>query len=109
GIKAANLIFPALARELDPGWPPADVDKHLFAYLSRRRMLVVLDNFEHLLDGAELIPTLLRGAPTIKILVTSRERLHLSDEWVVPVDGLELTVAARQLFADLARRVDPNF
>lgn len=109
GVKSADLIFPALARELDPEWPPADLDEHLFAYLSRRRMLIVLDNFEHLLDGAELIATLLREAPAVKIMVTSRERLHLLAEWLVPVDGLEPAGAARQLFTELARRIDPAF
>ena len=51
-------------------------------------MLLVLDNFEHLLEGAELLPPLLHAAPGLKLLVTSRARLHLAEEWLLPLGGL---------------------
>lgn len=109
GLRSADLIFPALARELDPGWPATDLDKHLVAYLRRRRVLIVFDNFEHLLDGVNQVATLLRDVPSVKAIVTSRERLRLSEEWLLPVDGLPPAGAARELFSALARRNEPDF
>ena len=49
-------------------------------HLSERRMLLVLDNFEHLLDAAPSAVRLLEGSPLLKILATSREALHVRGE-----------------------------
>ena len=49
----------------------------------------MLDNFEHLLEGADLIAEILQAAPEVKILATSRERLRLPGEHVFPIHGLE--------------------
>jgi predicted ATPase/transcriptional regulator with XRE-family HTH domain len=56
--------------------------------LRGRHMLLVLDNFEHLLDGAELVAAILAQAPLARLIVTSRERLDLRAEWIFDVDGL---------------------
>jgi len=61
---------------------------HLLGYLRARHMLLVLDNFEHLLAGADLIPDVLVSAPQVTLLVTSRERLNLQAEWLFDVGGL---------------------
>ena len=53
-------------------------------------MLLVLDNFEHLLDSVDLLADLLAAAPGVKLLVTSRMRLNLREEWLAPLEGLEL-------------------
>ena len=50
-------------------------------------LLLGLDNFEHLLDGGDLIADMLQHAPRVTILVTSRERLNLRSEWLFDVDG----------------------
>ena len=78
-------------------------------------MLLVLDNFEHLLDGAELLTEILEAAPYTKLLVTSREALNLQGEWRYSVPGLQYpeTTAAEQseaysavqLFVERARQV----
>jgi DNA-binding SARP family transcriptional activator/predicted ATPase len=57
-------------------------------YLRRREMLLVLDNFEHLLAGSDWLAAILRQAPELKFLVTSRERLNLRDEWLFDLGGL---------------------
>ena len=57
-------------------------------YLREKRMLLVLDNFEHLLDGVEFVNSLLQAAPMTKVLATSRQRLHLSGETVYTLDGM---------------------
>lgn len=61
----------------------------LRAFLAMKEMLLVLDNFEHLKDGAGLLSLLLRDAPDLSLLVTSRELLGLSAETTFNVDGLQ--------------------
>jgi predicted ATPase/DNA-binding SARP family transcriptional activator/Tfp pilus assembly protein PilF len=91
----------------------------LFDYLQEKEMLLVIDNFEHLLEGAEILSDILHQAPAVKILVTSQERLHLQEEWLVEIDGLPcppssspadvLACNAAQLFVERARQVQPTF
>ncbi len=91
----------------------------LLSYLREKELLLVLDNFEHLLDGAKLVADILQAAPQVKILVTSRERLNLRWEWLLDVRGLpyppetgaarENDAGAMQLFAQSAARVRPDF
>ena len=57
-------------------------------YLRAKQLLLVLDNFEHLLEGTPLVGSLLAAAPQLAILVTSRQRLNLSSETVIFLDGL---------------------
>jgi predicted ATPase len=93
--------------------------QQLLDYLRQKKLLLVFDNFEHLLDGAELLADILQSGPEIKILVTSRERLHLLLEQVYPLDGLafpdlESTEDAAEytavlLFLQSARRNQPDF
>ncbi len=61
---------------------------HLFHYLRDKQLLLILDNFEHLVDGAYFIWQLLQKARYIKILITSRQRLNVQSEYVFRVDGL---------------------
>ena len=96
--------------------------EQLLAYLSKRHLLLILDNFEHLLDAASLISMILVAAPRCKILVTSREPLRLYGENLLQVSPLpspdlrqqltfeELSLfTAVQLFADRAQAVDAEF
>ncbi len=98
----------------------------LLDYLREKEMLLVLDNFEHLLpvspEGKSILDFLLeilKAAPQVKIMVTSRERLNLQAEWVFKVHGLAVpgktltegieTYSAVQLFCRCARRVEQEF
>jgi len=88
-----------------------------------KQMLLVLDNFEHLMDGAvPLVSALLSACPRLKILVTSRESLRVSGEWVYSVPALPIPrevssinfetaskFPAVMLFADRARAVRSDF
>jgi predicted ATPase len=78
----------------------ADAREQLFAHLQQHKLLLILDNFEHLLspsghkegsnqDSIALVIDILEHAPDVRILVTSRERLNLSAEWVFNVEGLQ--------------------
>ena len=81
-------------------------------------LLLVLDNFEQLLDASPLLSTLLAHCPSLQCLVTSREVLNLHEEWLFPLEGLEIEADsaagadagdAVQLFAARARRVRRPF
>ena len=58
--------------------------------LREKRLLLVLDNFEHLLAGGALLIELLAQAPGVKLLVTSRQSLDLAAEQIYDVEGLEV-------------------
>jgi predicted ATPase len=88
--------------------------------LEKQNLLLILDSVEHLLEGAHYLPDLLRGCPNLKLLVTSRERLGLEEEWVFHVGGLAipsnnvtleqaLSFEAVQLFIQRAKRAQLNF
>lgn len=89
--------------------------QQLFDYLSSRAMLLVLDNFEHLMDYAAFVADLLSTAPGLRLMVTSRLRLNLPGECVIEVSGLPFPgkrgietagkFAAVQLFLQGAGRV----
>ena len=96
----------------------ADPLSELVNFLRTRRMLLVLDNFEQLVEGASLLQELLSACPGIKMLVTSREPLHLSIEWRIDLGGLPYPQAdtsdtdeleSVQLFLQSAEQVKPDF
>lgn len=106
----------------------ADPRQTLLGHISGRNMLLVVDNFEHLLDleSIQLIAAILEAAPSSKILITSRERLNLRGEHLFRVEGLETpgdeqllpqpptdsvigAFSALQLFEQCAARIDPSF
>src|SRR5579871_4795568 len=96
-----------------------DPKQQLIDYLREKSWLLVLDNFEHLLDGAPLLSEILASAPDVRILVTSRERLNLAEEWVLDIDGLAYPsdvnespleqYSAVELFVHHAQRVKASF
>lgn len=93
--------------------------KQLIAQLRDKEVLLVLDNFEHLIDAAPQLTGMLQMAPGVSLLVTSREALRLEEEWRLPVQGLSVpqgesatdweTHDAMRLLAERARRVRPDF
>jgi predicted ATPase/DNA-binding CsgD family transcriptional regulator len=79
-------------------------------YLSQRRLLLILDNCEHLLDAcAALVRAMLRDGSELRILATSREPLGLTAESLMHVAPLEIGGPALQLLADRASAVRPEF
>jgi predicted ATPase len=73
-----------------------------------RETLLVLDNFEQVVEGAQVVSSLLDAAPKLRVLVTSREPLHVAGEQELPVPPLELP-SAEDLFVQRATAVDPAF
>lgn len=115
----ANDIASSIARELGiERTTRRDPAEQLVETLRDRRMLIALDNFEHLSIQAPLLERLLREAPGVKLVVTSRVRLGMSSEQLLPLDGLPCpdpedadrfeTFDAARLFIKAARRVEPG-
>jgi predicted ATPase/DNA-binding CsgD family transcriptional regulator len=96
-----------------------DLRQQLLDYLREKCALLVVDNFEHLLEGAPLIADVLNAAPDVKILATSREPLSLREEWIRHVEGMRYPADSRlddvdsysavQLFVECARRIRRGF
>jgi predicted ATPase/class 3 adenylate cyclase len=76
--------------------------------IAHRRLLLMLDNFEHLIDAAPELTGLLAACPNLHLLVTSRERLRLAGEQAYVVPPLEPQDAS-ELFTARAQAVDPRF
>jgi serine/threonine protein kinase/DNA-binding SARP family transcriptional activator len=124
-VSGPEFILPAIANALHFRFSPGvDLKEQIINRLAGLKILLVLDNFEHLSETAVLISELLTAVPTLQVLVTSRERLNLVEEWVYEVAGLPYpppgepipggagswlnNYSAVQLFIDRARRADPK-
>lgn len=117
-LDLPDAIVPAIATALHLSLY-GDPMAALLRYLHGKHMLLVLDNFEHLLDGATLVTTILETAHRARIVVTSRERLHVRGEQVYAVEGLRYRAGATlaeaaimpsvQLFAQSAQRAQDSF
>ena len=78
----------------------ADPKEALRNYLREKALLLVLDNFEHVLEAADLVADILAVAPGVQVLTTSRERLRLRAERVYEVGGLPVPLDAQRADAD---------
>ena len=93
--------------------------QQLLDYLRHKQMLLLFDNFEHVLGGVDLLVDILQSTPALQILATSRERLHIRSEQLYLLRGLEFPdwempddaerYTAVQLFLQSARRNQPDF
>jgi predicted ATPase/DNA-binding SARP family transcriptional activator len=127
-VGEVEYIVPAMAKALRfTFYGQTDPKDQLLDYLGQKRMLLLIDNFEHLFEGANLLSDILSHAPHVTLLVTSRERLHLQEEWVYEVRGLHFptvegetsevsetsevlaSYSAVELFLQRARQTEANF
>jgi predicted ATPase/class 3 adenylate cyclase len=122
-VAAATLVAATIAGALGIRETSTDsIESTLRAYLRSRRLLLVLDNFEHVVDASPLVADLLSHCPDIQVLATSRAPLHISGEHELPIPSLELPPPARalrlddalaseavRLFVDRARAVQSHF
>jgi predicted ATPase/DNA-binding SARP family transcriptional activator len=118
-LAAAGELAARIAREAGHTLAGSrDPLQQLADFLRDRRMLLVLDNFEHLATESPVLESLLEECPGLAVIVTSRVRLAAFHEWLLPLDGLpcpepededrlEAFDAAR-LFVQAARRVEPR-
>jgi predicted ATPase len=90
-ITDASLIPSTIAGTLKVKETPGEsLVETLCGYLRDKQILLVLDNFEHLLEGAPVVSELLAACPELKVLITSRAVLHLSGEYDYPVPPLSV-------------------
>ena len=91
-VRDARLVSNALMLALDLRDQAATEPLALLlAYLHDKRLLLVVDNCEHLLgSAAELVGEVMRAAPDVRVIATSREPLSVDGEHVIPVPPLEL-------------------
>jgi predicted ATPase/DNA-binding SARP family transcriptional activator len=102
------LMVSELARVLNVGPAPGErLEDALVNAVSERELLLVLDNFEHLLDGGGVVADILANAAGVDILATSREPLRIRGEQRMPVPPLSPPEAA-ELFVARARTVRPD-
>ena len=122
-VASAALVAGTIAGALGIRESAAEsIEATLRAYLRPRRLLLVLDNFEHVVDASPLVADLLSHCPDIQVLATSRAPLHISGEHELPIPSLELPSLAGalrlddalaseavRLFVDRARAVQSHF
>jgi predicted ATPase/DNA-binding CsgD family transcriptional regulator len=118
-IGVTDNILWAIAESLDfqfrKSGEPRD---QLLDFFEDKHLLLILDNFEHLVDRADLLTDILKHSAHIKMLITSRERLRLYGEVVLTLQGLTLPASDRaedlrqaesvQLFVQRAHAADPG-
>lgn len=122
-VSGSGYLVPALAEALSFSFYGRTGDDQiqktqLIDSLRDKDILLVLDNFEHLLEGAELLAQLLEQAAELRMVVTSQERLNILGECVVEIHGLTCPdpggqdieeCSAGRLFVDRARRATTGF
>lgn len=115
-----NTVMRAFELQPDSGDAP---EEPLLGYLAQRELLLILDNYEHLVGETKLVQQILRHAPGVSILVTSRVRLNLMSEVALTVSGLTMPppdwqpntaghdsgYGAIELFLSIAKRLQPEF
>jgi len=118
-VASPDFLAPALADSIqfsvDGAHSAFSAQEQLLDYLSERSTLLVLDNFEHLVEGSGFLSEVIERAPHVELLTTSRERLNVQSEWVFDVEGLGLaenrngSASAVRLFVERAKQVAPGF
>jgi predicted ATPase len=125
-LESAEGILSAVTRTLGISTQSEDdLEQQLMDHLRGKEALLILDGFEHLIEGTGLVVDILAAAPGVRIVATSRFRLNVPGERLLPIAGLEIPppacssaeekdedqnqYSAVQLFLDSARRVRPGF
>lgn len=83
--QAMDIIANMLGIPIQPDQP---IETQLLSVIKNKEMLLILDNFEQLLECSQFLADLLVSTPRVKLIVTSREKLFLQEEWCLAMDGL---------------------
>jgi len=106
-IRDPSLVLGAITNVLNlTGRANAPLDEVLKRFLSRRQLLLLIDNLEHLLECTPMIGELLATAPQLSVLGTSRERLHIYGEQEYPVQPLNLPDPKRKISIENISKID---
>lgn len=115
-LSSADMVVQAVAEVLPISLSSnEDPKSRVVEYFHGKSALLVMDNFEHVLDGAAFIQDILKEAPAVQVLATSRAKLNLTGETVFSIEGLPVgesrpeKSSAIELFAQSARLAQPEF
>jgi predicted ATPase/DNA-binding SARP family transcriptional activator len=109
-LRDPGLVASTIAQTLELQAPAGqEAFQALEKYLRDKSFLLLLDNFEHLLEASTLVAELLAASPRLKVLVTSRAALHVSGEHEFSVPPLSVADDAVQLFTQRAQALKPDF
>jgi predicted ATPase/DNA-binding CsgD family transcriptional regulator len=107
-IKDPGHVIGTIARSLGLFDGEGDLEQRLVAHIEERRLLLVLDNFEQVVDAAPSVAAVVAASPSLKVAVTSRTRLRVHGEQELPLSPLARGDAV-SLFVERARAVRPDF
>ncbi len=103
-LPSPEALVPAIAQAMGlTGQPPGQTARRLSDMLNPKTMLLILDNFEHLLNGMDIVLRILKAAPRVKIMVTSRVRLNAHGECLFPVEGMRVAEDGKYDLAGAAK------
>jgi hypothetical protein len=126
-VQSEDALIPAVAKAIEYSFYGKEQPrKQLLDYLGEKQLLLIFDNFDHLLTATGLVGEIIANAPGVILMVTSRIRLNMQGEQLYPVGGMSFpesvetaawddpeeqakSFSAVQLFLESARRVQPNF
>lgn len=115
-ISSADLIVQAVTEVLPISLASnEDPKSRIIEYLRDKKILLVMDNFEHVLEGATFVQEILSAAPHLQILASSRAKLNLTGETIFNIKGLTMgdsnleKNSALQLFDQSAKHRQPKF
>jgi predicted ATPase/DNA-binding CsgD family transcriptional regulator len=107
-VRDPDLVVGTIARVLGLFDGEGDLEQRLIAHLEGSRVLLVVDNFEHVIEAAPSLAAIVAASPNLKVAVTSRTRLRIRGEQELPLEPLERD-AAVSMFLERARAVRPDF
>lgn len=119
-IRLVDDIVQAVAEAVNfPVATPEQPLTQLLRFLAKRQLLLVMDNYEHLLEGVNIASEILQGAPGVKIIATSQEKLNLHSETNINIGGMDTLSQTRSLgavqsdavslFTQSAKKVNPQY
>ncbi|MDH4104351.1 MAG: tetratricopeptide repeat protein [Thermoleophilia bacterium] len=107
-VKDSGHVIGTIARSLGLFDGEGDLEQRLVAHIEDRRLLLVLDNFEQVVDAAPSVAAVVAASPSLKVAVTSRTRLRVHGEQEFSLAPLARGDAV-SLFLERARAVRPDF
>lgn len=118
-ITASEDLAQAIAESLGLALLGEDPPREqLLSYLGHKRQLLILDNLEHLEGAGALVSSILKAAPEVRVIATSRSKLNVQGETVMGLSGLDtewdsdleaIETSGAKLFFEAAMRADPSF
>jgi predicted ATPase/DNA-binding CsgD family transcriptional regulator len=107
-VRDSDHVIGTIARSLGLFDGEGDLEERLVAHVEDRRLLLVVDNFEQVVEAGPTLAALVAANPSMKVAVTSRTRLRVAGEQEFPLAPLSRE-AAVEVFVERARQVRPDF